>query len=275
MRKFFVMAALAATLVLLAACGKVTEPPAPPEPPEPPKEERQFPFLVLVPMDEYEENPSRGWGWRDVPTLTEATVSDELAFVFGVPAETNSAELHGWRWSESDQAWVEVLGLPFVVEHDKAMDGGIVSLRWAPVHVGWYWFTLYLSDKKSNPLPGTPITLVVQVKRAPLPPCDVEVRWFNITYDLSKEIAEGEVNLNDSRNRGLSFNWSVGPSNVARVSITLNSREIYSSDLLTHAQWVAFSSLDVGRLVFRLIIGDPAVCEPTHERLIELNLVRR
>jgi len=269
MKKFFVVATFIAA-ALLASCTKVVAPP--PAPPEPP-EERPSQFLTLVTLDEFERHPSReGWEWATVPPVTEAEIGQGLIFIFGFPSGTGRAEL---RSSSVVCDGTPVPGLPLVIEHDEARFGGVRGFEWTPKHVGRHNFELRLVDKSGKPLPGAPLTLEVSV-RAVDKDLGRFVNWFNVTYDLTKEIATGDVNLNDSRNRGLSFNWSVKPTDgvSVRVSISLNSWEIYNSEASTHAQWVAFSSLDVGRLVFRLTI-DPGGCIPPYERTVELNLVRR
>jgi hypothetical protein len=235
--------------------------------------ERPSQFLTLVALDEFEKHPSRGAGWATVPSPTTATVGDRMVFVFGFAPGTERVELNSWHWSPEHPGGVRVPGLPLVIEGDDARAGGIRTFRWTAEHLGRYGFKLYLADASGRSLPGTPLVREVLVERR-VPLCEAAVQWFNVTNDLTREVVSGEVNLNDSRNRGLSFNWGVQAGSTVRVSITLNSREVFSSALLTHSHWIAFGSLEVGELVFRLRL-EPVGCAPAHERVVRLNLVRR
>lgn len=271
-KKFLLFLSAAAVVALLASCGKMPDQPAPPAAPPAPGE-RSAQFLTLVSVDEFEKHPSRGQGWATVPSLTTAKVGDKLIFVFGFVPGTERVELNSWHWSAEHPGGVRVPGLPLVIDGDEARAGGIRTFRWTAEHLGRYGFKLYLADTSGRSLPGTPIVREVLVeRRAPL--CETAVQWFNVTNDLTREVVSGEVNLNDSRNRGLSFNWGVQAGSTARVSITLNSREVFSSALLAHSHWIAFSALEVGRLEFRLRV-EPVGCAPAYERVIALRLVRR
>lgn len=149
-------------MVLLASCAEIFGPPPPDYP------EGKRPFLTLVTLDEYEKNPSRGWGWANSPALPSVKVGTELVLIFGAPPGAHRAELKGRRWDEYLYEWVGVPGLHFVVERDEVGGGGVWSFGWTPREkkheLDWYWFTLYLLDSRNNPIFGTPVNLMVLVK---------------------------------------------------------------------------------------------------------------
>lgn len=87
------------------------------------------------------------------------------------------------------------------------------------------------------------------------PPLSSQINWFDATHNGSLIGSGREVTLRSGD--GISFNWSVN-SSVDRVSVSVRSdgREVYSSSSRERSEWLSFSRLYDGEVVYRITLED-------------------
>jgi len=164
---------------------------------------------------------SFNWGARSSSTNVIATVVNDSRELY------RSTEYKGSKWLSENEG----LRDGTTVFRVEASGDGKSEVRTVSFHI---------SRNDTEPAP---------------PPLSDQINWFDATLNGSQIRAGQEVSIR--LGDGISFNWGVN-SSVDRVTITVRSdgKEIFSSSSRENSEWISYSRLYDGEVVFQIRLED-------------------